>query len=1696
MSDNNNDLGLVKDAGDSQATMDHPHDDLGLVTDHQATPDPALASHDTDLGIQHDLNPVQAKKDTDDLGIQSEHGDIFAGPKQEWYTPAVRAVEGAADAFMGHFSKASPLGIGERIANPSQDVLTPKQQSESQDNPAAAFLGEAAGSAATYAGAAAIPAVSLPIAFGAANVLSGVADQADTIKDANNQLSIGQRIGKVGVDAVAGAITGGIFTTASKGATILDRVIERSGGAGATAISQSIANQAVEGKEPDVGQAIAAGGLQAVSIGIVGGMAEVPELRGLVMDQAKALVSKDGTVMGNTGPYKVDPDNLTIDQAKKILTDSTINPESLAPEFQQAQYDIKKQIAMDNLDAKSKQYGVDPDIMKQVMNAQDQRTREGILQNYLTSMIKTDPKTAEKLLPFFDAIKKGADPADIIIMSDMLQKFNAKTEVSQTVGENANESTPEIKPNAENAPQAAVTPQGATEQNAKLPQSEGNEKTGIGDASTPQAGIAGLAAGGGSSALTSQQSQIPQFKSTEEALQFGKDNKNNPDTLKQLSQLRQDSLDRNKTILAKGDEASDDELKEAMNEGVRGQFYREALESAHEENTKELGLQATSTNKDLSTEILNTDKSDIRYKNQPSWDYLKKDKDEYEAANKQGLALIKKHLPQLSDSLVNPAFIPTKDGSHAIGAYYRGRIYVKTGQGLNVYVHEMGHAVFDLFLAPEEKSALIAEGKKIYGQNADVEERIMRDFEKYAQDGRFIPDDSVWGKIKGFFKRLADRLRQFVGINPSVIKSFYDAILSGEFKDATPRKDYSTQAGADTYPAYKTEDPFKGPTLLDPAIAAVAKSYKEIISLVAPRALVPRESLDMIMKMKGERDKLEFILENRLKALEKTFDRMSNHEKIDFVDRIKTGQTQPSQALQTVADMMRTIEDKYWAQAKEFKPSLAYKENHFRVMWKVIPGSPEARGFHGLFKRPFQGTQGWSKKSTLADMSEGIKAGGIPYSYNPMTMWKNSIMDMQKFITARRMWNNLKQMGMVKFVRAGESVDPGMVLVDDKISHVYLPVEATPVGAPEGTSSFPATVEMGKYYVEEASGRILNNFLGRDYIRESQIGGNLLALKNFTTGIELSLSPFHAAYVSLMASSSNMGLGLQKIANRGLIHAEGKAFLDGLKDIAYGAVPLAGPARYFDIGTKAIQYVSHDDFIKSKAGQDFIKAFPEATQLLDDLFTGGGKLAIHQDYKINALKAFTQGIRDFGDAKRSFLVAQENKDSSLMQKYALEMANNAWAEVVHLLPSVNQMIMSPLFEVYIPRLKIGAFLQEYSNDLIARRDQLESGRITRAQLARDTWDSVERRFGEMNFDNLFWNRNFKTALQLAFRSVTWKLGALQNIGGAGTGTIQDLAIAIQDKQLPKLNRNLAMLLGLGLMVTLFAEVMQQLLTGKNLGQRDDGKEDFGLLLKDILDPRYNKNGDRLFFNTHLKDWAHLFHSPGGFVSNSLSGIWGRLFEDWNNKDFFNTQIHNPHDPVYKQGWDMLVHLMPLPFMITNQYQLKMKNAPAAVKTLTAMGFTTPAPGYVNDTPVYQLAQELMKDKPFANITKTKDQEAKYQYMSTLRQNYAATHDSTPLQAAERAGQISFKQYMNIKKEAGMSPLQRIASSHQMNFDDISQLMQKAIETKSVDEQNTLWPIFREKYFSGMEHTPMSAGNEDRRNDMKAVYNDIKTKIGK
>ena len=55
--------------------------------------------------------------------------------------------------------------------------------------------------------------------------------------------------------------------------------------------------------------------------------------------------------------------------------------------------------------------------------------------------------------------------------------------------------------------------------------------------------------------------------------------------------------------------------------------------------------------------------------------------------------------------------------------------------------------------------------------------------------------------------------------------------------------------------------------------------------------------------------------------------------------------------------------------------------------------------------------------------------------------------------------------------------------------------------------------------------------------------------------------------------------------------------------------------------------------------------------------------------------------------------------------------------------------------------------------------------------ARQIWDSIDNRFGEMVDDNIFWNQTLKQVAKLGMRSYSWNLGTIREIGGG----VKDIA---------------------------------------------------------------------------------------------------------------------------------------------------------------------------------------------------------------------------------------------------------------------------------------------------------------------------------
>lgn len=788
----------------------------------------------------------------------------------------------------------------------------------------------------------------------------------------------------------------------------------------------------------------------------------------------------------------------------------------------------------------------------------------------------------------------------------------------------------------------------------------------------------------------------------------------------------------------------------------------------------------------------------------------------------------------------------------------------------------------------------------------------------------------------------------------------------------------------------------------------------------ALKAAAPSDAVDALMEVQGDRAKNLAEFDLILKGIEKMFDHLPEEQRIEFVDRIQTGKEQPSPDLLDIAEMFKKIMDgqrdaeeeainldrPHHITATQKSPiELARKENYFHNWWETRPGKEpqedEAERISSMFmpRRPLEGSKGYNKRQSYT-LKSGIEAGGEPVTTNPVRILRHRLEDGMKWITARRAWHELGQLDLKTFVAPGDRNPPGFDSIDDKIAKVYFPAELA--------SGKTAIIPGGRYAVEANTARLLNNMLSVDKIRGNALGRGLMWLKNMSTALELGWSPFHAVFESIEAMSSMMSLGMQRGYNQGLRQGKPEELLQGLKEIISSpAAPISlaregaalpayieARARLGKIGLTEFGHVISGDqphgikeaieqfreVRKEKAIQRLLKRYPDLDQLIDDMFQGGLVVGQHRDYQVKALgKTMTEAWT----------------------------ADNPLGAVWRAIPTIGQGVMYPLFNIYIPNLKYSLFLRMMSEQVSEHSRELEDGTLMRATLARRVADSVENRFGELNFDTLFLNRSVKTALQFAFRSATYKMGTAREIAGGVGGQTRELAVwaheaygllsggagggkgtgpgsagagaaeepesgkTFGEKVLPRLDMRASWIMSLLLTSVILGAVAARLNSKKWPWEWLEDDEDLpgGTLRHLYLETIHPRTGEtdsrgkpvRVSLPTYLKEIEHASTEPVKYVLGSLSSILSRGLDLAENRDFFGNYVYNPHATLgtkLKQGAE---YMEPVPFVYSSFERGKQQGL-TTTAWLSAFGFPK-APSDLDFTPAEKLARSLVKHQP-------------------------------------------------------------------------------------------------------------------------------------
>src|ERR1700726_1362399 len=521
------------------------------------------------------------------------------------------------------------------------------------------------------------------------------------------------------------------------------------------------------------------------------------------------------------------------------------------------------------------------------------------------------------------------------------------------------------------------------------------------------------------------------------------------------------------------------------------------------------------------------------------------------------------------------------------------------------------------------------------------------------------------------------------------------------------------------------------------AIDAARNAGKVLEKIVSPET-VDADAKVAVASIRELGGKAARDTEQTTTALEpawKKINAMPDADRLNLIDYVEgrsgqyAGLSMRDPALQDLANTLRTAFEKRMAkiQALPSHQQQAFIDDYFPHFWKDPAKAQQAAQSAGGFSR--QGSGASLKARTVPTIADGIKMGLEPVTTNPLEATMRYVTSMDRFIASTEVLDTAKNTGVIKYIKPkvmGASGHPDSF----KVPPGYKPLQ--------GRGSTDATGAQA--YAPEGWARIYNNFISRGIAEHGEEFGQAYdaarQTSNAITALELGLSGYHA--LTMMQESM-----VNEVANALGYARKGKP-VEAAKALGRAAVAPVGSA----IKGKQVQNVY----------LGLSKSSKEMEKITDLLTAAGGRAkgAEHApDYNFSNSGSYWTAF------KRGALRIQMAADRAEMAKSPIiGTAKVAGRNLGRIFSTVAQ----PIFEKYIPLIKNGAFYENMAQWLKTHPNASHEEQVA---AARQVWDSIDNRFGELVQDNIFMNKVMKQAGMLSLRSWSWFIGGdVRELGGA------------------------------------------------------------------------------------------------------------------------------------------------------------------------------------------------------------------------------------------------------------------------------------------------------------------------------------------
>jgi hypothetical protein len=661
------------------------------------------------------------------------------------------------------------------------------------------------------------------------------------------------------------------------------------------------------------------------------------------------------------------------------------------------------------------------------------------------------------------------------------------------------------------------------------------------------------------------------------------------------------------------------------------------------------------------------------------------------------------------------------------------------------------------------------------------------------------------------------------------------------------------------------------------AATAAKNAFKVLEKVISPETVDAdaRAAAATIRELSGMGARDTATTEKAIEPGWKAINEMSPADHLNLIEYVEgrssrfQGLQMQNPAAQDVADTMRRAFEQRMNKLRALPAhqQQAFIDDYFPHFWKDPTKAQAATVTGGGASR--QGSGASLKARSVPTIADGIKMGLEPVTANPLEATMRYVTSMDRFIASEAVMQTAKDQGVIRWVRPqvmGASGHPESF----KVPPGYAPLEGR--GA--------RNVNGAQAYAPEGWARVYNNFISRGIAEIDPAYGDVYEAArrgaNAITGLELGMSGYHALTM-MQEGVVNQVANAIGYARKGMVGEAARSL---------GKAP-AAPVQLA---------------MKGKKVQDVYLGLSPGTrelQKVTDLLTRAGgraKGAEHApDYNFSKTGSYVTAL------KRGALRMQLAADAA--EARARPIVGTAKVAGRHI-GRIMQTVAQPLFEKYIPLVKNGAF---YENMQAWLKVHPQASQAEQLNAARQIWDSVDNRFGELVADNIFMNKTLKQAGMLGLRSWSWSFGGVgRELGGA----VRDVARAPfktptgTGPQDARWTQKMDYVIALPLVYGALSALYQGLKTGKAPES-----------IQDLLAPQtggvdaQSGEPERLMMPGYMKDVFGFYEHPVQEATNKIGTAPKMVGQLLSNRNWRDDPIFNAEDSApqwLKQFWDYAI----------------------------------------------------------------------------------------------------------------------------------------------------------------------------------------------